>query len=218
MDSRLLSTHSLPGQKSAFQVFFQAILECTIFLIGKAWKEEDGKEAAVWLVKEQLGNRAWREGVLLMGGRAGGRHVPRGCTEESEASAFGSTLGRLASIDSLLDQIGFVLTQALSNACFPQENPESGPVGVSILPRSLRILSAVRDATAAGQVVSLVDQIMENMIKKASEVFMAPSKGDNPTDTTIVEILVDALKNHQHLVQNDTIEVSAHGHFSVGPN
>lgn len=218
MDSRLLSTHSLPGQKSAFQVFFQAILECTIFLIGKAWKEEDGKEAAVWLVKEQLGNRAWREGVLLMGGRAGGRHVPRGCTEESEASAFGSTLGRLASIDSLLDQIGFVLTQALSNACFPQENPESGPVGVSILPRSLRILSAVRDATAAGQVVSLVDQIMENMIKKASEVFMAPSKGDNPTDTTIVEILVDALKSHQHLVQNDTIEVSAHGHFSVGPN
>lgn len=218
MDSRLLSTHSLPGQKSAFQVFFQAILECTIFLIGKAWKEEDGKEAAVWLVKEQLGNRAWREGVLLMGGRAGGRHVPRGCTEESEASAFGSTLGRLASIDSLLDQIGFVLTQALSNACFPQENPESGPVGVSILPRSLRILSAVRDATAAGQVVSLVDQIMENMIKKASEVFMTPSKGDNPTDTTIVEILVDALKNHQHLVQNDTIEVSAHGHFSVGPN
>nr|KIR46016.1 hypothetical protein I312_04558 [Cryptococcus bacillisporus CA1280] len=207
VDSRLLSTHSLPGQKSAFQVFFQAILECTIFLIGKAWKEEDGKEAAVWLVKEQLGNRAWKEGVLLMGGRAGGRHVPRGCTEESEASAFGSTLGRLASIDqSLLDQIGFVLTQTLSNACFPQNNPESSPVGASILPRSLRILSAVRDATAAGQVVSLVDQIMENMIKKASEVFMAPSKGDNHTDTTIVEILVDALKNHQHLVQNDTIE------------
>lgn len=219
MDSRLLSTHSLPGQKSAFQVFFQAILECTIFLIGKAWKEEDGKEAAVWLVKEQLGNRAWKEGVLLMGGRAGGRHVPRGCTKESEASTFGSTLGRLASIDqSLLDQIGFVLTQTLSNACFPQDNPENGPVGANILPRSLRILSAVTDATAAGQVISLMDQIMENIIEKASEVFLAPSKGDNPTDTTIVEVLVDALKNHQHLVQNNTIEVSTYGHLSVRPN
>ncbi|EAL20617.1 hypothetical protein CNBE3250 [Cryptococcus deneoformans B-3501A] len=207
LDSRLLSTHCLPGQKSAFQAFFQAILECTIFLIGKSWKEEDGKEAAMWLVKEQLGNRAWKEGVLLMGGRAGGRHVPRGCTEESEASAFGSTLGRLASIDQLLlDQIRVVLTQTLSDACFPQENPESGPMEVSILPRSLSILSAISDAIAASQVIALVDQLMEDLIEKLSEVFVGSSKSDNPSHAIMAETLVDALKNHHHLVHSDTIE------------
>lgn len=219
LDSRLLSTHCLPGQKSAFQVFFQAILECTIFLIGKSWKEKDGKEAAMWLVKEQLGNRAWKEGVLLMGGRAGGRHVPRGCTEESEASAFGSTLGRLASIDQLLlDQIRVVLTQTLSDACFPQENPESGPMEVSILPRSLSILSAIRDAIAASQVIGLVDQLMEDLIEKLSEVFVGSSKSDNPSHAIMAETLVDALKNHHHLVHSDTIEVSTHWHVPVPKN
>ncbi|WWD19092.1 hypothetical protein CI109_103550 [Kwoniella shandongensis] len=201
IDSRLLSTHSLPGQQSNFQAFFQAILDSTGYLIGKAWSVEDGKQTALTLAKDQFAGRAWRDGVLALGGKAGGRRGARGTAAESEAAAFGKALGRLAAIDTaLLGQFDEVLGRALSEACFPAGEPESKTT--TILPRSLPALSALRDATDAGDVKEIAETLVTDLVRQCVDHLATALPGNAVSPTVIVETLVEVFAQFPQLVDS----------------
>ncbi|WRT68426.1 uncharacterized protein IL334_005402 [Kwoniella shivajii] len=146
VDSRLLSTHSLPGQQSAFQVFISSILDCTVFLISKSWSSEESKDTAVWLVREQLGGKVWKEGVLEFGGKGGGRRAQR--SQELEATAFGKAIGRLPGV--LLDELSEIMTL------------------LEVSARSIPIASAIRASTDVQGVVEIADECIEEVAQSAT--------------------------------------------------
>ncbi|WVQ82306.1 hypothetical protein IAT38_004434 [Cryptococcus sp. DSM 104549] len=207
VDSRLLSTHSLPGQQSGFQSFQQAVLDCTIFLIGKSWSAEDGKGTAAWLVKDQLGERAWKDGVLALGGKAGGRRVVRGVGGESEAAAFGQALARLAAIDEqLLASLAEVLRSTTLEACFPAQGTDEKAQAPSILPRSLVVLSAVRDATDVQSVVNLAGNVIGDVAKKGVDRLEESLEVGNSSAVVITEMLVEVLRQYSQLMDEGSKE------------
>ncbi|WVR00029.1 hypothetical protein IAU59_007171 [Kwoniella sp. CBS 9459] len=196
VDSRLLSTHSLPGQTSAFQTFLQAFLDVTGFLVGKAWSVEQGHETARWIVQEQLGEKAWKEGVLLLGGKAGGRRAQPGVSREYEATAFGKTLGRLASIDSeLIAKLAdnHVLQQSILNTSFVKDpaTPEA-----STLPRAVPILTALKQSSDSPAIVKIADEALAAVTQQAVEQF----EQEESVTGGSVDLLVDVLKQHPGLV------------------
>ncbi|WVQ74909.1 hypothetical protein IAR50_004517 [Cryptococcus sp. DSM 104548] len=206
VDARLLSTHSLPGQQSAFQIFLQAFLESTIFLIGKSWRleDEEGKEAATWMVREQLGERAWKEGILVLGGKGGGRRVVQGKSTEAEARLFGSTLARLVVIDGqLLETVDPTVSQALSDACFPSSGQEGKPI-VSVLPRALSILSTVRGATEDAKVAGFAEDLIRDVVRKSAKAL--GEEGSNPVPMVVAEAVVHVLEEYPHLVDGAVVQ------------
>ncbi|KAK8854764.1 hypothetical protein IAR55_003503 [Kwoniella newhampshirensis] len=205
VDSRLLSTHSLSGQQSNFQAFYQAMLDCTGYLVGKSWSHEEGKETATWLVKDQLAGRAWRDGVLALGGKAGARRGIRSAPEETEAVAFGRALGRLTGVSvQLVDQTGDDIRQALSQACFPTTELEPKPTNT--LSRSLTILSELRNATEVPNIISIAETMVGELARLCENRLPAALSGGLPPSTTIAETLVDILQQSPQLVDDEVKE------------
>jgi hypothetical protein len=204
VDARLLSTHSLPGQASAYQTFFQDFVDCTVFLVGKASRSEDGRMTAEWLVKEQLGERAWAEGVLQLGSR-GGRRRGGQDGSEAEATIFGKALGRLASIQEDLARILMpLLSQALIAACFEST---SGEAGSSILPRSLRIVSAVRESCTDGTMGASLDALVGDLAQRSAERLASLVHSELPEAAVYAEHVVESLTEHPLLIGKETQEV-----------
>ncbi|RSH88769.1 hypothetical protein EHS25_002997 [Saitozyma podzolica] len=203
VDARLLSTHSLPGQASAYQTFFQDFVDCTVFLVGKASRSEDGRMTAEWLVKEQLGERAWAEGVLQLGSR-GGRRRGGQDGSEAEATIFGKALGRLASIQEDLARILMpLLSQALIAACFEST---SGEAGSSILPRSLRIVSAVRESCTDGTMGASLDALVGDLAQRSAERLASLVHSELPEAAVYAEHVVESLTEHPLLIGKETQE------------
>ncbi|WVW85588.1 hypothetical protein I302_107626 [Kwoniella bestiolae CBS 10118] len=201
VDSRLLSTHSLPGQQSAFQVFLQSMLDCTGYLISKSWSAEESKETASWLVKTQLGERVWTEGVLEFGGRGGGRRAQKGASQEVEANAFGKSLGRLTTIDQgLATELAKSVRQSLLDACFP-ETPSS-----SILPRSVSILSALKNSTDSELVVQTAEQTIRDLVQQCVEGLPKSIAGEGISAVAVVETIVEIFKQYSQLVRANTTD------------
>ncbi|WWD02614.1 hypothetical protein V865_000654 [Kwoniella europaea PYCC6329] len=199
VDSRLLSTHSLPGQQSAFQVFLQSMLDCTGYLISKAWSTDDGGETASWLVNTQLGDKLWKEGVLEFGGRGGGRRAQKGASQEIEANAFGRSLGRLSTVDAgLAKELSEIVKQSILEGCFP-ENPSS-----SILSRSLSILSALKASTDSEIVLQTTEQSITSLLQRCVEALPKSIAGDGVSFVTIVETLIEGYKQYTRLVHDET--------------
>ncbi|WVR07509.1 hypothetical protein IAU60_004551 [Kwoniella sp. DSM 27419] len=195
VDSRLLSTHSLPGQTSAFQTFLQALLDCTGYLIGKAWAAEGGKDTALWLVGHQLGDRAWKEGVLELGGKAGGRRAQKGIAQETEATAFSRVLGRLATTDqSLIGQLTPAMQASMKQACFEGDTP--GPA----LSRSVHILGAIKAATEVRAVIDLADELTSQVSQELIERVSVALSAESESALRYVEALVELLRENSSLV------------------
>jgi hypothetical protein len=204
VDARLLSTHSLPGQASAYQTFFQDFVDCTVFLVGKASRLEDGRVTAEWLVKEQLGERAWAEGVLQLGSRGGRRRGGKDGSE-AEATIFGKALARLASIEEELARILMpVLSQALIAECFEST---SGDASSSILPRSLRIVSAVREACTDGPMGASLDALVGDLAQRSAERLASLVHSELPDASVYAEHVVESLTAHPLLIGKETQEV-----------
>ncbi|WVF72830.1 hypothetical protein IAT40_007648 [Kwoniella sp. CBS 6097] len=206
VDSRLLSTHSLPGQTSAFQTFLQAFLDITGFLVGKAWTNEEGHETVLWVVREQLGERAWKEGVLQLGGKAGGRRAQPGVSREFEATAFGKTLSRLASIDAeLVAELADVLQKSLLDATFPAG---SAATDGSILPRGVPILTALKQSSDSPEIVKIAHQgvaaVLQQVIDKLNDELSQSSESGSIGG--LAEVLIDVLKQHPGLVPENVKE------------
>lgn len=184
IDARLLSTHSMPTQQSAFQAFFQNAVDCTVFLIGKATRREDGRSTAEWLVREQLAGRAWAEGVLEMGAKAGKRRGQQ--STEFEADVFGKALGRVATADASLAELAMpILSETLAKQCFQVENEQLTKSASVLLPRSLGVLSAVQgDAPTAG-----IDGVVNFIVRQAAEKFQ-----ENADTPIYADVLLAAMQ------------------------
>ncbi|WWC71538.1 uncharacterized protein I206_105496 [Kwoniella pini CBS 10737] len=198
IDSRLLSTHSLPGQQSAFQVFLQSMVDCTGYLISKALSSEEGTETASWLVKSQLGDRVWTEGVLEFGGRGGGRRAQKGPSQELEAGSFGKAFGRLStSSPDLAQDLSEIVTKALLAACFP-ENPSS-----TVLPRATSILSALQNSNDSDVVKKTVERSFADLYDRSVGHMSQSLLGEGGSAITIIEALVEILKQDSCPIQSD---------------
>jgi hypothetical protein len=205
VDARLLTTHALPGQLSAFQTFFQDAVDCTVFLASKAIRREQGGPAAEWLVKEQLGNRVWVDGVLAMGGRAGRR---RGTQDqggvEAEAAVFGKGLTRLAAIsEDLVRDLMPVLTDAIVEQCFPADFEDARKT-VLLLPRTLPIISAIREGCSHASVTAALDGLIGGISQRCAEKLSAIMETPSAEYAIYAGMLVEALRRHPALIGAQT--------------
>ncbi|WVO13469.1 hypothetical protein L204_101086 [Cryptococcus depauperatus] len=206
VDARLLSTHSLPGYKSAFQSFFQCLLSCTTFLIGKSMKAKDGEEKAIWLAQEQLAVRSWKEGVLMNGGRTSGRS--KACTHEEaiepEAAMFGAALGKIPSMDGqLFEKAADTANQTLLDFVFPKISEQNDAPATGILPRILPILTALRNATEVQEVHQLSQIMLVNIILRCVETLKISHDVQHPSPIAIAETLIEAFRQYPQLVNED---------------
>lgn len=163
VDARLLSTHSLGTQPSAFQSFLQSAADVTQLLIDRTHASE--KETAEWLVKTQLGDRVWGEGVITLGAK-GGR---RGTTPaETEAKIFSQTAGKTARASSeLLPPLMAEVERLTMSACFPETGTGA------FLSRALPALSELRDV-APEAVDSIIRKIAEACTERLFQLDNAP--------------------------------------------
>lgn len=177
-DAHILSTHSLPGHNnfSAYQVFLQSALDCAAYLTGKAWRSEDAasKEVAASIVKEEVVDRAWTQGVLQKGGRGGQRRLGKGRAgkDEVEANMIGKILARAGAVDaSLVDRVLPSIRQRTLDAAFP----DGSSAAKSLLPRVLAIVdglavSAASLPTVSQMTESLVSDILRLAVGSAQQL------------------------------------------------
>lgn len=199
VDARLLSTHALPGQPSAFQAFLRDAIDCTTFLLGRANKTKEGQSSAEWLVLDQLGERVWKEGVIELGGRSAGRRAAVGSRSEQEATLFGQGLARALVIspdlrDKLVDLVISTLVQAA-------EDPEKA---AALLPRTLPIVGALK---AVNERVD-VQQRLNEAVGSVASICANGLLGDQTSSalaTVYGETLVAIIASDPTVVSEDTL-------------
>jgi len=204
VDARLLSTHALPGQPSAFQAFLRDSVDCTSYLIGKCSKIEGGEATAKWLVGEQLGDRVWKQGVLEFGGRSAGRRTVQ-ARPETEASTFGQVLAKLGKTSNELQRD---LLDSISTTTLAQTGSTDEKTALALLPRILPVLRAVEDVNEQEEVKTALDQIRAELTGQCAAALEAESLG--PITTAYLEVLVSTIKDHPEVVTADTQSVSPH--------
>ena len=202
VDARLLSTHALPAQPSAFQAFLRDAVDCTTFIISKASKADDSEAAVEWLVRDQLGERVWKEGVLELGGRSRGRRAAQGAQSEQEATIFGQALSRLASISNssataLLNLVSISTIQAITAE-------EDNRKAVALLPRILPIISAVRAANDHQMVKDKLDELVGHVASLCARSLQDLQQSAAPTTSVYVETLTEIIKSNSSLVPEAT--------------
>ena len=199
-DSRLLSTHSLPGQPSALLLFLREAADSTSFLIGKSLKE-GGTDVVSWLVKEQLGEKIWKDGVLELGGRSGGRRAVRGASAELEASIFGQALARLVGTSTELSET--LLDTVVASTLEASAPGTQGKKLLSFLPRVLPIIAAVKESNSNDLVISKLDSIIAQLAANCHTALLS-SETPLPEASTFAETLRDILNSHAQLVDQET--------------
>lgn len=195
VDARAMSTHSLPGQASAFQTLLRTAVDCIIYLAGKASQSEEGAQTAEWLVTQQLGERVWSEGVLGMGGRAVVRRSAPNQRSEEEALMVGSALSRVAAIrgPEALTALVQQIDNALVEACFAP--PSSDRRAQPVLGRSLDILQALKDACAAETAANELDTAFVRIFERAVEMLATDIQERDEQGRARAEILSKMLRS-----------------------
>jgi hypothetical protein len=177
IDARLLSTHSMPSQQSAFQVFFKDAVDCTVYMIGKATRK-DATPTVEWLIEEQLVGRAWSEGVLDMGARAGKRGQ---VATEHEAMVFGKALGRVGTQAGVIP----LLQDSLMGRAFQTDNGELTKPASALLSRSLNIIASMPEIET-GRMVGEISREASGKLGKGpifADVLLA-ALASRPEDVT----------------------------------
>lgn len=160
-----------------------------------------------------MGERQWGEGVLIMGGKAAGRREARHSGGvEQEAAAFGQALSRIAGIsEDLVMGLMPVIQRNVIDSCFPKDEANAKQATL-LLPRSLAILSAVREPNIDPAIVQQLDDITtrlaEHCLSKLLEAFSTKSSAA----ALYAETLVDILRSHATLVDDISKQVSHMGH------
>ena len=198
VDARLLSTHALPGQPSAFQAFLRDAVDCTTFLINKAGKEEGGDETREWLVLDQLGERVWKEGVIELGGRSAGRRTIQGARAEQEATIFGQALARLqASSPELASKLVDVVVQSTAEAVSQEDDAKKA---VAMLPRVLPVITAVKAVNEDDAVIQKLDGAIRQVASVCAKSLDSSTTTPSPTASVYTETLVEIVKSHPTLL------------------
>ena len=202
VDARLLSTHALPGQPSAFQAFLRDAVDCTTFLINKSGKEDGGDETKEWLVLEQLGDRVWKEGVLELGGRSAGRRTVQGARSEQEATIFGQALSRLRSTSSTLaEKLMDLVLQSTTDSVSTEGDVKRA---AATLPRVLTVVGAVRVANQDDFIKQKLDELVGQVAAVCLGALHSTVSVASSSATVYTETLVDILRSHPGLIQADT--------------
>lgn len=198
VDARLLATHSLGSQPSAFQAFLQAALESTAFLVEKAQNTGEA-ETAAWLVKEQLGSRVWGEGVALMGAK-GGR---RGATPvETEAKMCTKPVEKLVALStSLADLFMVEVERTTLAACFNDKS--------TFLARALNALTALRKASP--HIDAAVDATILKIAEGCTERLFQLVADHTAGAATHADALVGILRARPDLFPPQRMEVLSQG-------
>lgn len=192
VDSRLLSTHSLGGQPSAFQAFLQSATDITTYLLEKATGETQD-----WLVSNQLGSRVWGEGVVAMGGKGGRRGAP---PVETEAKIAARAVGKVVDVapNSVPALLAEIEKPALAES-FGDKN--------AFLPRALPALTILR--TASPSVHEPVDDIILKLADGCTERLFQ-HVGESPAGG-LAEALVGILKARSDLFPPERVHVLSQG-------
>lgn len=166
-DARLLSTHSLGGQTSAFQAFVQSAVDVTQLLVERTWAVE--KETAEWLVKDQLGGRVWGEAVILLGAKGGRRGAAPVETEARILAQSAAKLGRIAP-----ELLGLLMGE-VEHTTLAAAFPETG--AGAFLPRALPALTELRDA-APGAVDGTIRKLADGCVERLFQLENARAYAD----------------------------------------
>jgi len=202
VDARLLSTHALPGQPSAFQAFLRDAVDCTTFLINKSGKEDGGNETKQWLVLDQLGERVWKEGVLELGGRSAGRRTVQGVRSEQEATIFGQALARLQG--STPDLAQRLLNAVIQSTVESVSQEADAKKAVAMLPRVLSVIAAVKAVNEDESIKQKLDDLVGRVASVCAESLRSSSSTPNADVSTYTETLIDIVRSHPTVVQADT--------------
>lgn len=201
VDARLLATHTLPGQPSAFQIFLQDALDITCWMIRKSTSEANNKETAEWLAVEQLGKRVWAEGVLAMGGKSARRGQP---AIETEAQRFGKAAARLDT--QLLTQLVEVLKQTTVDWCFPSADTHRATE--AHLPRLVPIISATRGEETSETLSLGLDATVAAVSTRSIADLAEAAQSKSPVATVLSEFLVNAIVSKADIVPTAALSVS----------
>lgn len=201
VDARLLATHTLPGQPSAFQIFLQDALDITCWMIRKCSAEGSSMETGHWLAVEQLGKRVWAEGVLAMGGKSARRGQ---APIETEAQRFGKAVARLET--SLINDLVDVMRETSVGWCFPSEDTRRATE--SHLPRLMPVMSAARGDHASQVLADGLDAIVAAVSSRVVTDLADASQTQSPVATVLAEFLVTALTARPQVVPGDALNVS----------
>jgi hypothetical protein len=189
-DARLLSTHSLGAQPSAFQAFLQSTSDISTYLL-----EKTADETQAWLVKDQLGSRVWGEGVVEMGGKGGRRGQP---PVETEAKIAAKAVGRVVeiapnSLPALLEEV----ERSTLDGSFNEKH--------AFLARALPALTFLREAGPS--VHQSVDEIIVKLADGCTERLFEV----NEAASVFAEALVGILKARADLFPPDRVHVLSQG-------
>jgi hypothetical protein len=182
-------------------------VDVTTFLIGRANRREGGRETVEWLVKEQLGERVWADGVLTYGGRAGVRRgVKTAGANETEAGVFAQALARVCALDpSLMDILMPILSQDMMGSCFPAGDHKTP----TILPRSLAIVNAVNAGTTNDMVQKTLDDIVSDIAEGCVNRLLDEVTTKSAGSSVYAETLVEILRGRSEQVRDADIQVSS---------
>lgn len=191
-----------PGQATAFQTFLRDAIDCTVFLIGRSSRRDNGTLTVDYLVTEQMGYRGWKEGILSHGGRAANRRSSGGGKTEPEADMYGQAVARVCAFDEkLATRLLSVMRETLLEKCF--ETDESNPNNASgLLRRSLPILAAVREGNISELVLAAVQEIIGAIASRCLERL----NGEN--ELVYAETLVDTIARYPNAVSENDRMVS----------
>ncbi|KAK4688698.1 E3 ubiquitin-protein ligase listerin, partial [Tremellales sp. Uapishka_1] len=203
LDARLLSTHSLPGSVSVFQVFLQSTIDCTTLLVGRSWSAEDAKGTAEWLVRDQLGRRIWGDGVLAMGRKSLRKAQQVKGAPELEAAMFGQALARVGGIsEDLVREVNPIIKATLLDACFPAEATDASKIS-SIVPRSLTILEALQAVNGSQVAVKGIEDIVAELGGRSVDRLAVDVKTRSADASLYAEAAVDLLTRYTSLASEE---------------
>lgn len=205
VDARLLSTHTLGAQPSAFQAFLQSAIDVTTFLLEKATNGGE-HETAQWLVKGQLGSRVWGEGVAVMGAKGGRRGAP---PVETEAKMTAKAVNRVVALSvggTLTDPLLAEIKRTTLEASFPAEEDAKRP---AFLSRATSALSELR--TASPQIENAVDDIILQIADGCTERMFNLVGERSPAAVPQAEGLVGILTKRKDLFPPERVQVLSQG-------
>ncbi|BEI93821.1 uncharacterized protein CcaverHIS019_0602800 [Cutaneotrichosporon cavernicola] len=189
-DARLLSTHGLGGQPSAFQAFLQSTADIAAYLL-----EKTTDETQAWLVKDQLGTRIWGEGVVDMGGKGGRRGAP---PVETEAKIAAKAIGKVVEIaPNSLPAFMEEVERTTLGTCFDEKH--------AFLARALPALTLLREAGPS------VHQSIDEIIVKLADGCTERLFEVDDAAPGLAEALVAILKRRPDLFPSERVHILSQG-------
>ena len=174
-------------------------MDCTLLLIGRAKTRSEADDLINWLVNDQMGESCWKQVVLELGGRSGGRRVT-GPDAEGEATIFGSACARLDRLSSVKARellqyaVDTLLETSLEDSAHERLTQRIGAIMGTLYTNVPTGLQDVLDSAVA----NIATRIVGDMTSESTASTLIPR----------VDLLTHILRTRAALVSAGTVEVS----------